>query len=84
MSTDLLRNPNLTHELVDRLEARKETHHQQEVPVVIEITEREFLGEMDEARRLLKPFLDKGYLLAIDDFGRGYSSFQYFFKFLPL
>jgi len=77
VSTDLLRNPNLTHELVDRLEEWKEVYQQTEVPVVIEITEREFLGETNEAIRLLKPFLDKNYLLAIDDFGSGYSSFQY-------
>lgn len=77
VSTDLLRNPALTHELVDRLEEWKAIHQQSEVPVVIEITEREFLGETNEALRLLKPFLDKGYLLAIDDFGSGYSSFQY-------
>ena len=77
VSTDLLRNPKLTQELVDGLEEWKDIHHQNEVPVVIEITEREFLGETNEAIRLLKPFLDKGFLLAIDDFGSGYSSFQY-------
>jgi len=77
VSTDLLRNSKLTQELVIGLEEWKDIHNQHEVPVVIEITEREFLGETNEAIRLLKPFLDKGYLLAIDDFGSGYSSFQY-------
>jgi len=77
VSTDLLKNPELVNELVIRLENWKKLHNNQDVPIVIEITEREFLGETDEAVRLLKPFLDKNYLLAIDDFGSGYSSFQY-------
>lgn len=46
-------------------------------PVVIEITERELLGNVQEARRQLAPFLDFGLRLAIDDFGSGYSSLQY-------
>lgn len=77
VSTDLLRNPGLTTELVDAMEFWRESHQQEKVPIVIEITEREFLGRTRDALRLLGPFLDRGYLLAIDDFGSGYSSFQY-------
>lgn len=46
-------------------------------PMVIEITERQLLADTDHALRTLQPFLDVGFQLAIDDFGSGYSSFQY-------
>ncbi len=45
--------------------------------LVIEIAESEFLHNSREVRQLLAPFLDYGIHLAIDDFGSGYSSFQY-------
>lgn len=48
-----------------------------EKPLVIEITEREFLEDPAQARRVLAPFLDYGFRLAVDDFGSGYSSFRY-------
>ena len=44
---------------------------------VFEITEWEFLNNAREVRQMLRPFLDYGMRLAIDDFGSGYSSFQY-------
>jgi len=46
-------------------------------PLVIEITERELLDDIDVARELLRPFLDFGLRLALDDFGSGYSSYKY-------
>jgi diguanylate cyclase (GGDEF)-like protein len=46
-------------------------------PFVFEITEWEFLNNAREVRQMLRPFLDYGMRLAIDDFGSGYSSFQY-------
>jgi diguanylate cyclase len=46
-------------------------------PLVLEITERQLLGDMDAVRAKLAPFIDFGMRLAIDDFGSGYSSFQY-------
>ncbi len=48
-----------------------------EKPLVIEITERQFLGDFDAVRRTLAPFLAFGIRLALDDFGSGYSSFRY-------
>ncbi len=80
ISTDLLRHPELIERLVDELKVlcdneRCSLHGQK--PLVIEITEREFLGQTNEARRLLRPFLDLGLTLALDDFGSGYSSFRY-------
>jgi len=46
-------------------------------PIVIEITERELLDDMAAARQMLKPFLDFGLRLALDDFGSGFSSYHY-------
>jgi len=46
-------------------------------PLVLEITERQLLGDITAVRAKLAPFLDFGMRLAIDDFGSGYSSFQY-------
>lgn len=46
-------------------------------PMVLEITERQILGDMAAVKAKLAPFLDFGMRLAVDDFGSGYSSFQY-------
>lgn len=46
-------------------------------PIVLEITERQLLGDMNAVKAKLAPFIDFGMRLAIDDFGSGYSSFQY-------
>jgi diguanylate cyclase (GGDEF)-like protein len=46
-------------------------------PLVIEITERQFLTDTEEALQVLAPFRELGVRLAIDDFGAGYSSLHY-------
>lgn len=46
-------------------------------PMVLEITERQRIGNLDTLRTDLKPLLDFGFRLALDDFGSGYSSFMY-------
>ncbi|MHB8454416.1 MAG: putative bifunctional diguanylate cyclase/phosphodiesterase [Acidiferrobacterales bacterium] len=46
-------------------------------PLVIEITERELLDDIEAARNMLRPFIDFGLRLALDDFGSGFSSFKY-------
>ena len=91
ISADLLRHPELVDDLIgrakvicsacgDRIGTQK--------PLVIEITERELLGDLQEAKRLLEPFLEYGIRLALDDFGSGYSSFHYLaelpFSFLKI
>ncbi|GEM_PF-577871 len=46
-------------------------------PLVIEITERTLLADRGAALAVLRPLLDFGFRLALDDFGSGYSSFLY-------
>ncbi|MHB1677996.1 MAG: putative bifunctional diguanylate cyclase/phosphodiesterase [Sulfuriferula sp.] len=46
-------------------------------PLVLEITERQLLGDALAVKAKLAPFIDYGMRLAIDDFGSGYSSFLY-------
>jgi diguanylate cyclase (GGDEF)-like protein len=46
-------------------------------PIVLEITERQHIGNLAALREDLQPFLDFGFRLALDDFGSGYSSFLY-------
>ncbi len=77
VSTDLLRHPELVERLVEQARRCCEQSPGAEKPLIIEITERELLGDAAQARRILTPFLDFGLRLAIDDFGSGYSSFQY-------
>jgi diguanylate cyclase (GGDEF)-like protein len=52
-------------------------------PVVFEITERQYVHDLDEIVRELQPLLDFGFRLALDDFGSGYSSLLYLAK-LPV
>jgi len=51
--------------------------HGKSKPVIIEITERQLLGDAKKTRQLLQPLLDFGFEIAVDDFGSGYSSFLY-------
>jgi diguanylate cyclase (GGDEF)-like protein len=46
-------------------------------PIVLELTERQRIGNLDALRADLAPFIDFGFRLALDDFGSGYSSFVY-------
>jgi diguanylate cyclase (GGDEF)-like protein len=46
-------------------------------PLVLEITERQLISNFGDLLNDLKPLLDFGFRLALDDFGSGYSSFLY-------
>lgn len=72
ISGGLLRQPQILHELLQPTPAKGYPTR-----LVIEITERELLGDVTMARRLLAPFVEQGVQLALDDFGSGYSSFEY-------
>lgn len=45
--------------------------------LVIEITERSCLHDLKALKEGLRPFLDRGYRLAIDDFGSGFAPLVY-------
>jgi len=80
ISGDLLRHPEAVAELLT--EAHRNCAACGDLigpvkPIVIEITERELLHDVKAAHRMLKPFLDFGLRLALDDFGSGYSSHHY-------
>jgi EAL domain-containing protein (putative c-di-GMP-specific phosphodiesterase class I) len=44
--------------------------------MVVELTERQ-TGDMTRLKQHLRPLLDAGFKLALDDFGSGHSSFMY-------
>ena len=80
VSADLLRHPNLVKDIIQfATEKYEEFGHDScnTKPIVIEITEQELIGDMDEVKKILAPFIDFGMPLAIDDFGSGYSSLTY-------
>ena len=51
--------------------------------IVFEITERDTVKNMGLLENFVRSLKDSGYLLAIDDFGSGFSSFHYL-KYLPI
>lgn len=80
ISADLLRHPLLVKEIIEFAKLKQAECGELngiEKPIVIEITEQELIGEKDQVRSLLAPFIDFGMPLAIDDFGSGYSSLTY-------
>ncbi|QCI29117.1 EAL domain-containing protein [Caminibacter pacificus] len=52
------------------------------LPVIIELTEREIAGNIEYTKEIFSFFKQKGFKLSIDDFGTGYSSLTYL-KDLP-
>jgi len=45
--------------------------------IVIEVTENSLIDHMDYAKNVLNTLRDNGFLIALDDFGSGYSSIRY-------
>ena len=84
ISGNLLRHPEVVEELLNSAMQTCQSCGDligEVKPIVIEVTERELLGDIETARNLLRPFLDFGLRLALDDFGSGYSSFHYLAEF---
>lgn len=72
------------HDLVEELLQSARTHCEHCAfdmtsikPLVLEITERQRIGNLDTLSADIQPLLDFGFRLALDDFGSGYSSFMY-------
>jgi EAL domain-containing protein (putative c-di-GMP-specific phosphodiesterase class I)/putative methionine-R-sulfoxide reductase with GAF domain len=51
--------------------------------LVIELTEQEAVGDYEELRRDLAPWLSRGVRIAIDDTGAGYSSLRHVIELTP-
>ena len=80
VSADLLRHPLLVKDILEFARKKQDECGQskrKEKTIVIEITEQELIGDKNEVKDLLAPFIDFGMPLAIDDFGSGYSSLTY-------
>ena len=80
ISTDLLRHPRRIEAIIAAARLSAQQCGMQcatAKPLVIEITERELVEDPREALDILRPFLDFGLEIAVDDFGSGYSSFLY-------
>ncbi|MEJ2686967.1 MAG: EAL domain-containing protein [Gammaproteobacteria bacterium] len=76
VSAGLLRQREMMNALTALLREHQSTCGPGEHPVVVEITERDFI-DSHQALEMLHPLVDQGVRLAIDDFGSGYSSFRY-------
>jgi len=53
-----------------------------DLPIIIELTEREIAGNIEYTKEIFEYFKSKNFKLSIDDFGTGYSSLTYL-KDLP-
>ena len=86
-SADFLGRPDDVQLLLERAQRHCEPcgpeWEASEKPIVIEITERQLLGDAQTVHRLVQPLIDFGFQLAVDDFGSGYSSYLYVLK-LPV
>lgn len=80
-SADFLRHPDLVADILDTVRQQCNVVCADRLgevkPLVIEVTERQFMNDMSEAKEVLRPFMDLGLRIAIDDFGAGYSSLNY-------
>jgi len=80
ISADLLLHQDLIQELLSEAQTACTSCEADKgffTPLVLEITERQLFGDAHTVKAKLAPFIDLGMQLAIDDFGSGYSSFQY-------
>ncbi len=85
-SADFLRHPDLVEDVLEKVKqhcACGGERSEEIEPLVVEITERQFMDDIDEAKAALQPFLDLGLRIAIDDFGVGFSSLNYLIE-LPV
>jgi EAL domain-containing protein (putative c-di-GMP-specific phosphodiesterase class I) len=85
-SADFLRHPDLVEDVLETVKqqfALRGNEAGNAKPLVIEITERQFMDDMEAATQALQPFLDLGLRIAIDDFGVGFSSLNYLIE-LPV
>ena len=86
LSPQILSRPEMVNNLLHSVKrhcAACDLSVDDEKPLVFEITERQFINDFDQLVEQIKPLIDMGFRLALDDFGSGYSSFLYLAK-LPI
>lgn len=79
ISPKVLMHPNFIEDIESYIH-KHGIHHNQ---VILEITESMVLENIDQTILVLKSLKAKGFMVALDDFGSGYSSLTYF-KHLPV
>ncbi|MFN2310208.1 MAG: EAL domain-containing protein [Gammaproteobacteria bacterium] len=81
ISGDFLQHPELMEQVITNAQTACEcidgSGRANTKPLVLEMTEREVLDDTSDALSALKPLIDFGLRLALDDFGSGYSSYRY-------
>ena len=80
VSADMLRRPRQVYNMLERAERNCTSCGDlvgKDKPMVLELSEREFLSDTLKAREALAPLLEFGMQLAIDHFGSGYASLRY-------
>ena len=68
--------------LTDKLHIKQLFENIENLPIIIELTEREIAGNIEYTQQIFKYFKSKNLKMSIDDFGTGYSSLTYL-KNLP-
>lgn len=68
--------------LTDEMHIKQLFSNISDLPVIIELTEREIAGNIEYTKEIFNFFKEKNFKLSIDDFGTGYSSLTYL-KDLP-
>jgi len=68
--------------LIDEEHIKNLFHNIEDLPMIIELTEREIAGNIEYTKEIFNFFKSKNFKLSIDDFGTGYSSLTYL-KDLP-
>jgi diguanylate cyclase (GGDEF)-like protein/PAS domain S-box-containing protein len=68
--------------LTDRSHIHSLFEKAENLPIIIELTEREIAGNIEYTKEIFNYFKNKNFKLSIDDFGTGYSSLTYL-KDLP-
>lgn len=67
----------LSSDLLDFIIERSETNNIEPARICFEITESVAIARLDNVKRLITALKRRGFRFALDDFGRGFSSFTY-------
>ena len=65
------------HQFMEQIELLSEYLSQHERGIILEVTETALISELKEASKRLNQLREKGFAIALDDFGSGYSSLRY-------